>query len=57
MIALDVVGSFCQSAPNGDPLSRAFYERKRSKGKQDTRAVIAVARRRVTVLWPMLRSR
>jgi transposase len=36
--------------------SRAFYERKRSEGKRHTQALIALARRRVNVLWAMLRD-
>jgi hypothetical protein len=36
--------------------SRAFYERKRAEGKRHTQAVIALARRRVNVLWAMLRD-
>ncbi|MFC4563805.1 IS110 family transposase [Nocardiopsis mangrovi] len=38
------------------PASRAFYERKRAEGKRHTQAVIAPARRRVNVLWAMLRD-
>lgn len=41
----------------GDPLSRAFYERKRRKGKHHAQALIALARRRVTVLRHMLHRR
>jgi transposase len=41
----------------GDPLSKAFYDRKRSEGKHHTQAIIALARRRVTVIWSMLHSR
>ena len=36
--------------------SRAFYRRKRSEGKGHAQAVIALARRRVNVLWAMLRD-
>lgn len=36
--------------------SRIFYQRKRSEGKCHTQAVIALARRRVNVLWAMLRD-
>lgn len=39
------------------PLSRAFYERKRREGKRHHQAVIALARRRVDVLWAMLTRR
>jgi transposase len=40
----------------GSPQSRAFYERKRAEGKRHTQALIALARRRVNVLWAMLRD-
>jgi transposase len=40
----------------GSPESRAFYDRKRAEGKQHTQALIALARRRVNVLWAMLRD-
>jgi transposase len=48
--------AFCAVSTN-DPLSRAFYERKRREGKHHTQAIIALARRRVTVLWTMLQRR
>lgn len=38
------------------PASRAFYDRKRGEGKKHHQAVIALARRRVNVLWAMLRD-
>ena len=38
------------------PRSRAFYDRKRKEGKKHTQALIALARRRVNVLWAMLRD-
>jgi transposase len=38
------------------PASRAFYDRKRAEGKRHTQAVLALARRRVNVLWAMLRD-
>lgn len=38
------------------PHSRAFYDRKRAEGKKHTQALIALARRRVNVLWAMLRD-
>lgn len=37
--------------------SRAFYDRKRAEGKRHHQAVIALARRRVNVLWAILRNR
>lgn len=39
------------------PDSRAFYGRKRAEGKRHHQAVIALARRRVNVLWAVLRDR
>ncbi|MBO0776991.1 MAG: IS110 family transposase, partial [Actinobacteria bacterium] len=36
--------------------SRTFYQRKRTEGKRHTQAVIALARRRVNVLWALLRD-
>jgi transposase len=38
------------------PESRVYYDRKRAEGKRHTQAVIALARRRVNVLWAMLRD-
>lgn len=40
-----------------DPISSAFYARKRREGKRHNQAIIALARRRVTVLWTMIRQR
>lgn len=37
--------------------SRAFYDRKRREGKRHHQAVLALARRRINVLWAMLHSR
>ena len=37
--------------------SRAFYARKRREGKRHHQALIALARRRVNVLWAMLHNR
>ena len=48
--------AFC-AVTTGDPLSRAFYDRKRREGKHHTQALIALARRRVTVIWTMLQRR
>ena len=41
----------------GHPDSRAFYDRKRREGKRHHQAVIALARRRINVLWAMLQQR
>ena len=40
-----------------NPSSRAFYNRKRQEGKRHHQAVIALARRRINVLWAVLRDR
>jgi transposase len=47
--------SFC--ALQRDSTSRAFYDRKRAEGKTHHQAVIALARRRVNVLYAMIRDR
>lgn len=39
-----------------NPESRRFYDRKRREGKRHTQAVMALARRRVNVLWALLRD-
>ena len=39
------------------PDSKAFYARKRREGKPHHQAVIALARRRIDVLWAMLHTR
>jgi transposase len=43
-------------ATRTDPASRAYYNRKRAEGKRHTQAVLALARRRLNVLWAMLRD-
>jgi transposase len=50
---------FFQSAFNAlaDPESRAFYDRKKTEGKRHNQAVIALARRRVNVVWALLQTR
>ncbi|MFE4578552.1 IS110 family RNA-guided transposase [Streptomyces chartreusis] len=40
-----------------DPNSRMFYDRKRAEGKKHVQAVLALARRRVNVLWALIRDR
>lgn len=39
-----------------DPLSRAYYDRKRAEGKRHNQAIIALARRRCDTLFAMLRD-
>jgi transposase len=38
------------------PVSKAFYDRKRAENKTHTQAVLALARRRLNVLWAMIRD-
>jgi transposase len=45
-----------QIAIRTDPASRAYYDRKRTEGKTHTQAVLALTRRRLNVLWAMLRD-
>ena len=45
------------SSLKNSPASRAFYERKRAEGKNHKQALIALARRRISTLWAMLRDR
>jgi len=40
-----------------DPISRAYYDRKRAEGKKHNAALICLARRRIDVLFAMLRDR
>jgi transposase len=44
------------SSLKSSPASRAFYDRKRSEGKSHKQALIALARRRINVIWAMLRD-
>ena len=39
-----------------DPDSRAYYDRQRTAGKTHTQAILRLARRRITVLYAMLRD-
>jgi transposase len=45
------------SSLKNSPASRTYYDRKRSEGKSHKQALIALARRRINVLWAMLRDR
>jgi transposase len=47
--------AFC--ALSSHETSKAFYQRKREEGKHHHQAVLALARRRVNILWAMLRDR
>ena len=38
------------------PESKTFYDRKRAEGKKHVQVVLALARRRVNVLWALLRD-
>ncbi len=39
------------------PNSRKFYDRKRAEGKKHVQAVLGLARRRVNVIWALIRDR
>jgi hypothetical protein len=39
-----------------DTASRIYYDRKRAQGKRHPQAVLALARRRINVMWAMLRD-
>jgi transposase len=45
-----------QSAARTDPASRAYYDRKPAEGKHHRQAILSLARRRLNVLWAMLRD-
>lgn len=45
-----------QTAARYCPDSRAYYEKKRAEGKNHKQAVLSLARRRVNVIWAMLRD-
>ncbi|MGY3056136.1 hypothetical protein ACVWZD_000380 [Streptomyces sp. TE3672] len=38
------------------PQSKTFYQRKRAEGKSHKQAVLAPARRRLNVLWALIRD-
>ena len=44
------------SSLKNSPASRMFYDRKRKEGKSHKQALIALARRRINVIWAMLRD-
>jgi len=44
------------SALKSCPASRAYYDRKRAEGKTHIQAMLSLARRRLNVLWAMLRD-
>jgi transposase len=44
------------SSLKNSPSSRTFYDRKRAEGKSHKQALIALARRRMNVIWAMLRD-
>ncbi|MEV1066296.1 transposase [Streptomyces sp. NPDC050263] len=43
-------------AARSRPVSRAFYERQRAEGKGHKQAITALARRRLNVLWSLIRD-
>ncbi|SDP84442.1 Transposase IS116/IS110/IS902 family protein [Arthrobacter sp. ok909] len=53
---LNVFYLAAQSAARYCPQSRTYYQRKRTEGKDHKQAVLSLARRRLNVLWAMLRD-
>lgn len=45
-----------EAAARSHPESRAYYDRKRREGKNHKQAVLALARRRINVMWALLRD-
>lgn len=45
-----------QTAARCNPESRAYYDRKRAEGKNHKQATLALARRRINVIWALLRD-
>lgn len=45
-----------EAAARSHPESRAYYDRKRHEGKTHKQAVLALARRRINVIWALLRD-
>lgn len=44
------------ASPKSCPASKAYYQRKRNEGKGHKQALLALARRRVNVVWAMIRD-
>jgi hypothetical protein len=53
---LRVFNLSAQTAAYFCPTSKAFYQRKRAEGKNHKQAVLALARRRLNVLWALIRD-
>ena len=45
-----------RSPPCTNPESRAYYDRKRAQGKKHNAAIVCLARRRIDVIYAMLRD-
>jgi transposase len=48
--------AFCAVSAK-DPPSKAFYDRKRREGQRHVQALVALARRRIPVIWAILHQR
>ncbi len=44
------------SSLKNSPASRIYYDRKRAEGKSHKQAILALSRRRINVIWAMLRD-
>jgi len=52
-----VFQSACIALAHAHAQRKAFYDRKRAEGKPHNQALIALARRRINVAWPILNTR
>jgi hypothetical protein len=48
-LSAQIAARFC-------PTSKTFYDRKRAEGKSHKQAILALARRRLDVLWALIRE-
>ena len=48
-LSAQIAARFC-------PTSKTFYDRKRAEGKSHKQAILALARRRLDVLWALIRD-
>lgn len=55
--ARPVLAALAAFASLSDPASRAYYDKKIGQDKRHTQALLCLARRRVDVLFAMLRDR
>ena len=56
MLAIPLVFLSAFASLRSDPVSRAYYQRKRDQGKRHNQAVLALAHRRILTLHAMIRD-